>query len=83
MRLFAILSVLAAGVVGGGLAVTPAQAAPLCEKVWTSGTILGPHAEGYCEPYGNATLCRYEDAGADPQAHVYTYTCEPAPIEEP
>jgi hypothetical protein len=81
MRLCAVLAVLAGSLVGWG--VSPANAAQLCEKVWTAGTDLGYYHEGQCQPYTGATLCHWEDAGADPQAHVYTEVCVPSIITEP
>jgi hypothetical protein len=76
MRLFALFVVLATSIIG--FSAPPASAA-LCEKVWTTGTVLGAHSFGGCDPYGGATICQFEDAGADPQAHVYTEVCVPAP----
>jgi hypothetical protein len=58
---------------------SPASASPLCEGASTTGTVVGTHAAGTCVPYSNATLCIHRDAGADPQAHVYTTACVPAP----
>ena len=56
---------------------TPADAAPLCESVSTTGTVVGVHSVGRCQPYSDATLCRYQHAGLDPSAHVWIVACIP------
>jgi hypothetical protein len=80
MRLFAICAVLAGALVGVGAA--PASADELCDQVWASGDLVLPTAFGGCEPY-DKTLCHWEDAGADPQVHVWTYICVPDPTVAP
>jgi hypothetical protein len=70
MRLFAICAVLAGALVGVGAA--PASADELCDQVWASGELVLPTAFGGCE-----------DAGADPQVHVWTYICVPDPTVAP
>jgi hypothetical protein len=82
MRLFAILALLASSVVGVITAV-PSAADPLCETVTTSGTDMTHHTYGTCEPYGNATICRYQELAADPEAHLDIVACVPAPVIEP
>lgn len=77
-RLFAISAVVAGSVVGFG--AVPANAGELCEQVWLAGDWTIPQTIGGCQPY-NGTLCHWEDAGADPQIHVYTYVCVPDPVE--
>ena len=82
MRVFAILAVLAGSVVGLGGAPA-ANAYPLCEQVWTDGTILGVHAAGDCYQYGGPTNCTNEGAGAWPQADLYFEACLPAIVAGP
>jgi hypothetical protein len=81
MRLFAILAVVAGSLIGWSGA--PAGAAPLCEKVWNTGTLVPPTSTSYCQPYTGATLCHFENAGADPQLHVYTEVCIPTVVAIP
>ena len=81
MRLFAILAVVAGSIIGWSGA--PASAAPLCEKVWNDGASVPPTSTSFCEPYSGATLCNFEDAGADPQVHVYVEVCVPSVVAGP
>ena len=82
MRLFTVLAVLTAGF--AFWAPSSASAEPLCETVWTDGTILGSHTVvNYCLPYPDQTICTVEGAGAAPQANLYFQLCTPALVIGP
>ena len=78
LRLGVLSALIIASVTGVATSfATPASAAPICEEVWTTGTLVGYHLVGDCVPYVGSTTCTFPDAGLDPSAHLWAEFCVP------